>query len=557
MKKPLKVLATTLVAGTIFSSTISPSLANTTNPPLETSTNLFTDVKAGTKLGEAVEFLVRNGIARGYDEAFGVNDSIKRVDFAVILGNYLAVDTANAPKSTFRDLPFRASGIVSALKAKGIVNGKTATSFGAGDNITRGEAAIMLYRAFKDDFYVNESTTFTDVSPRYIEAVGTLFNSGIIAGLNNGKFGTDESLTRGQMALLIKRIYDFQQSLKNEKRSGFVAFGDSNTSSSYFETEYPEYVSKRWTDQVAAVYGEGLEEYNAGNSGYSTRDSDPLFQEKVLNLKPSYVTILFGINDALIYKGEPQVSKEDFKKYLTKWVSALRARDTTVVLLTNPPIIEETYYKSELNNVAPYYKDKGGLRAWINSYNDIIRQVAKEQFVPVVDVYDIISYEAGGATDDTLMKSGYIDSSVGIHLTPKANNIVANEVKKILADDEELLTSEQDGVFMNAEKKTYKLSEIKDVKLTIENKSDVSYNYAPVFTIQKKVATDWVTLDQDPEIAPPAIINSLEANKTVTEYAHFSTLDLPVTTGTYRIVHTFGNESGKIVKLAAYIDVTE
>ncbi|WP_050182784.1 GDSL-type esterase/lipase family protein [Domibacillus robiginosus] len=581
MKKPFNVLATTLIAGTVFASSISPVFAeddgiaviseeNMPQPSQPTETNdlrgvtQFKDVPAKTELAYAVQYLNDSGIAKGYGETFGVNDPIKRVDFAVMLGMYMPLYTSDSPKSGFRDLPVRAEYIVSALKYIGVTNGKTATLFGAEDSITRGEAAIMLYNAFKDYFDPAEDipAPFTDLSSRYEEAVRVLNKAGIIKGINNTKFGTNNSITRGQVAMLIHRIYKHEQRLRAEAKSGFVAFGDSNTSGSYYGLQYPEYLDEQWADQVAAVYGAGLkeDEYNAGFSGNTTKQGLDRFKAEVLDVKPHSVTIMFGMNDALLKpNGEPQVSKEDFRKNLTYMINQLRERDIEVVLMTNPAVIEKTYYASELSkgrDVASSYTKLGGLRAWINSYNDIIRKLAKERSLPLVDTYNVLFKRAGGGTDPVLIKSGFLDDLTGIHMTPKANDIIAKEVRKILAERDVIL-SERDGVSIKAEKTSYKLNEIKDVKLTIENKSNVSYNYAPVFTIQKKVETDWVTLDQDPEIAPPAVMNSLDANKTVTEYAHFSTLNLPVTTGSYRIVHTFGNENGKSVKLAVRIDVTE
>lgn len=449
MRKTYNVLTTSLLAGVVFGSSISPTFAEET-PPVEDSTEspfvldkgttLFTDVKAGTDMAEAVQFLYNNGFAHGYGETFGVNTPIKRVDFAVILGTYMALDT-NVPKTSFRDLPTRASGIVSALQHKGIVNGITTTHFGSGENITRGAAALMLHNAFKDYFHNSESLKipYTDVSSRYEEAVRVLYGAEIIRGINNTKYGSSANITRGQMALLIHRIYEYQQMLKNESKSGFVAFGDSNTSGSYFGAQFPESLGKKWTDQVATVYGDGLEQdvYNAGFSGDQTKEGMARFQEEVLDVKPRFVTIMFGINDALLKdNGQPQISKEEFKDNLTNMVAKLRAREIKVVLMTNTPVVEKTYYDLVLKNgrnIPPLYTSKSGLRNWINSYNDIIRQVANEQAVPLVDTHNILVEKAGGATDSELIKSGFLDNLTGIHMTPKANDIIAIEVKEVLA----------------------------------------------------------------------------------------------------------------------------
>lgn len=463
MKKPYKVLATALLAGTMFASSMTSAFAeggiavipeeNTPQPyqpyqpveandlpPLDEGRGVtqFTDVPAKTELAYAVQFLLENGIAQGYGETFGVNQPIKRVDFAVILGTFMPLDTNNVPNAGFRDLPARAKTIVSTLKHNGITNGKTATLFGAADSITRGEAAIMLHNAYKDYFDDDAKSPFTDVSSRYETAVRVLSGADIIKGISGTKFGTDNNITRGQFALLIYRINKYEQEMRKEAKAGFVAFGDSNTSGSYYGEQYDDYSDEQWTDQVAAVYGDGLEEvvYNAGVSGDTTDKGLKRFKKKVLDVKPKSVTIMFGINDALLYKGKPQVSKEQFRKNLLYMINQLGMRDIDVVLMTNPPVIEKTYYDLQLenaSNVASSYAKLGGLRNWINSYNDIIREVANERPLPLVDVHNILVEKAGGATDSALIKSGLLDDVTGIHMTPKANDIIAAEVKAKLA----------------------------------------------------------------------------------------------------------------------------
>ncbi|MCM3788154.1 GDSL-type esterase/lipase family protein [Domibacillus indicus] len=589
MKKPLNVLAASLVAGVVFASSMSPAFAETEEdivpvpeenapqpsqptddlPPLDLGIGVtrFTDVPSKTELAYAVQFLDQNGIARGYTKdyqtVFGVNDPIKRVDFAVILGTYMPIDTG-VPNAGFRDLPARAVRIVSALKYKGIANGKTATYFGAAESITRGEAAVMLYNAFKGYFDDSEAikNPFTDAVSRYAEPVRVLHGAGIIKGISSTKFGTNDSITRGQFAMLIHRIFQQEQKLRNEKKSGFVAFGDSNTSGSYFDAQFPASLGKKWTDQVASVYGDGRDDkvYNAGASGDETDDAMARFKAKVLDAKPQSVTLMFGINDALLKpNGQPQVDKEKFKQNLTYMIEQLRVRDIKVVLMTNTPIVEKTYYALELEdgrNVAPLYAKLGGLRSWVNSYNDIIREVGQKLYVPVVDVHNILVAKAGASTDSALIKSGYLDGVTGIHMTPKANDIVAREVKKVLAVDE-YFPSKQDGLSMNIEKTSYQLSEIRamPIKVTIKNESDVTYRYQPAFTIQKLTGSDWVTLDYSPGFVPQKEMYSIEANKSASKNISLK-MYLPVTEGRYRIIQEFESKEGRVKLSTDYFNIT-
>ena len=246
MKKRVKVMAAIMLSGTLFSTSISPVLAETgamaesgqlesqettvdTLLPLETGEG-FTDFKDafGTIYGHAVWFVTTNGIAQGLTQTyFGVEEPIKRVDAAMILGNFVFMDETDVPKAAFTDVPPRAVEIVSALKHSGIVNGKSATQFGSDLKITRGEAAIMLYNGHKDIFpsteELDDGLMFSDVSNRYKNAVHVLSAAGIIKGKTNNKFGTNEALTRGQLALLIERIYYYEGPLGQEDKADYPA----------------------------------------------------------------------------------------------------------------------------------------------------------------------------------------------------------------------------------------------------------------------------------------------------------------------------------------------
>ena len=211
MKKPLNVLAASLVAGAIFTSSVSPA-----------SAAAFVDTE-GTIYEEAVEFLVDNYITLGFPDRFGVEEPIKRVDAAVLLAKYLELDLQNTPKTNFKDVPSRAVQSVAALKYAGIVNGKSDVYFGAADNITRGEAAIIFSRAYGYETTdqvstqpVGEASEFTDVTGRYVSAVNMLVERGIIQGKLNNRFGTNENLTRGQFALMIYRMSQYERPSIND-----------------------------------------------------------------------------------------------------------------------------------------------------------------------------------------------------------------------------------------------------------------------------------------------------------------------------------------------------
>ncbi|WP_342542103.1 S8 family serine peptidase [Paenisporosarcina sp. FSL H8-0542] len=154
----------------------------------------------------AVTYLVQNQITRGISTTeFGVSKNIKRADAAIWLAKELGLNKETAKASGFTDVPDRAIGAVNALKEAGIVGGKTTTRFGAYDTLTRGEVAIILQRAYKLSSD-GSKYPFSDVSPKYSDAVGALVANYITDGISPTKYGVSNSITRGQLAVFMYRL---------------------------------------------------------------------------------------------------------------------------------------------------------------------------------------------------------------------------------------------------------------------------------------------------------------------------------------------------------------
>ena len=153
---------------------------------------------------EAVDFLVTKGINGKADGTFGTHESITRQDAAIFVAKALNLDTVKAPAAGFTDVNPRAVGAVNALKEAGITNGKTATTFGGGDLITRGELAKWIAVAF-DLKAGNAVNPFADVEGHYVDAVKSLVENKVTFGKNATTFGTNENATRGQFALFVYR----------------------------------------------------------------------------------------------------------------------------------------------------------------------------------------------------------------------------------------------------------------------------------------------------------------------------------------------------------------
>jgi hypothetical protein len=198
--KSYKKFVATAATATLVASAVAP-VAFAAKPAAE-----FTDVAPQYK--EAVDYLVNNTIAAGKTPStFGTAENIIRVDAAIWIAKATmdSGEISAAPASNFSDVPDRGKIYVDALKFKGYVNGSTATTFNSYANISRGEVAMILAEAY--DIEGNTANNkFTDVNARYLAAVSALKDNGITNGKTTTSFGTGDAITRGELAIWVHRL---------------------------------------------------------------------------------------------------------------------------------------------------------------------------------------------------------------------------------------------------------------------------------------------------------------------------------------------------------------
>lgn len=179
------------------------AVATVATPAFSVSAADFKDVSSTYQL--AVDFLIDAGIAQGMSSTeFGTTQQITRGDAAVMIANALNLDTTNAPASPFTDTNARIKKSVDALYAAGIINGKTKTSFEPNVQITRAEMAKVLTNAFKLQ-PSNIPTSFNDVNSNWEPYVAALLEAEVTSGKTLTSFAPYDAVTRGEFALFLYR----------------------------------------------------------------------------------------------------------------------------------------------------------------------------------------------------------------------------------------------------------------------------------------------------------------------------------------------------------------
>lgn len=172
--------------------------------PADASSNFY-DVPASHWSYDAVSALSTAGIISGYDAVtFLPSNNITRAEFTKLVCASFGIPTANAD---FVDVAADSwyNGYVGGASSYGIVGGYGDT-FGPNDSITRQDAAVIVYRALKnEDIILSGTADFTDkmdISLYALTAVGAFKEYGILSG-DGTNFRPLANITRAEAAQLL------------------------------------------------------------------------------------------------------------------------------------------------------------------------------------------------------------------------------------------------------------------------------------------------------------------------------------------------------------------
>lgn len=170
---------------------------------IQKPTDYFLDVTAGYWYYNAVQQGVKNKVIEGYEGSlFKPNRSVSRAEFAALLGRILIEEPTSGSESKFNDVDTTlfAYPYIEALSNMSVISGYPDQTFRPAASITRGEVAVMLYRAF--DHTYKSDKFYSDIFEEafYYEAVLALSNERVLSGYPDGLFKPNQSMTRAEVA---------------------------------------------------------------------------------------------------------------------------------------------------------------------------------------------------------------------------------------------------------------------------------------------------------------------------------------------------------------------
>nr|WP_306813050.1 cellulase family glycosylhydrolase [Paenibacillus soyae] len=175
----------------------------------------FSDLGGVAWAQDGISFLAERSIVQGVGEGmFQPEGMVTRAEFIQMLMNTLGLVDDSAV-STFSDVKEDAwyTAAVASAEKLGIVTGQGNGKFGANAEITRQDAAVMLYRAMTElgfeaaDGAAAEAFADQDAISAYaVEAVAQMQQAGILQG-KGGSFKPFDLASRAEAAVMIYRLF--------------------------------------------------------------------------------------------------------------------------------------------------------------------------------------------------------------------------------------------------------------------------------------------------------------------------------------------------------------
>ncbi len=210
---------------------------------------------ANIQNGEGVPtILLEHGFIRGDYNSFNSDEKLKKI--AEADGKAIVEYYGLKPKRELANTPFTDvyakdwyASAVEYTYNKGIILGTSDTTFNPNTKLTRGMLVTILHR-MEGKPTPKTQNKFSDVSKSqyYYDAVVWATEKGIIHGYDNGKFGPDDTITRQDVAVIL-RNYTQYRGINTNVTENLGSFSDGNLVSDYAKS------AMQWAVRTGTITG--------------------------------------------------------------------------------------------------------------------------------------------------------------------------------------------------------------------------------------------------------------------------------------------------------------
>ena len=200
-----------------------------------------------------------------------------------------------------------------------------------------------------------------------------------------------------------------------QKKMRVIFFGDSITQAGVSPGGYIVRIDSMSKKEGV---GDNYEFTGAGIGGNKVYDLYLRMETDVLAKNPDIVIIYVGVND-IWHKATygTGTDPDKFENFYQAIIDKLKAKNIKVILCTPATIGEKTDFSNQQDGD-------------LNKYSSIIRGIAAKNNLPVVDLRkSFLAYNLSNNSDN---KEKGILTSDGVHLNAKGNQLVADEMWKVL-----------------------------------------------------------------------------------------------------------------------------
>lgn len=207
---------------------------------------------------------------------------------------------------------------------------------------------------------------------------------------------------------------------KAQKKTKVIFFGDSITELGVKKDRYVGYILKMDSMLKAANKQEEYELVGSGISGNKVYDLYLRMEDDVLAKNPDVVVIYVGVNDVwhktLLGTG---TDADKFELFYQAIIKKLKARNIKVILCT-PAVVGE---KNDMSNT---------LDGDLNKYSNIIRDLAKKNDLPLVDLRKKFTDYLKANNPDNKEKE--VLTYDRVHMNNKGNQFIADAMWQALKE---------------------------------------------------------------------------------------------------------------------------
>lgn len=223
-----------------------------------------TDLKQGHGFYDEITYLMEEEIMNGYPDGTIRPDAVvTRGEAAIMIGHMKKLDSTQRD-SIFTDVTKgqKASGYIAEAQKAGYITGYPDGTFRPYEPITRGDMAIILSRVFPTPFSV--TADFTDVSPnmKAYKAISDILSINITIGYEDNTYKPLSYVTRGQFAAFLAR--GLEPAFKNDARIPNSYMKDKtktytyNTATHGIETHTYKYANGTAAEPIGFIWSRAI-----------------------------------------------------------------------------------------------------------------------------------------------------------------------------------------------------------------------------------------------------------------------------------------------------------